>query len=114
MAETLTDTSFDLTGWAFSDAGALEWQPMGEGVAMKMLAAADGKVIALFKFEPGYVGGSHHHEEAEFTYVMEGDLVSNGVEMQAGHAYGAQAGTDHEEFRSVGGATVVSVFKLPG
>ncbi|MEO1058763.1 MAG: cupin domain-containing protein [Actinomycetota bacterium] len=115
MADTTTtDTSFDLAGWAFADAGAIEWQPMGEGVAMKMLAAADGKVIALFKFEPGYVGGTHHHEEAEFTYVLEGDLISNGVAMAAGHAYGAQAGTDHEEFRTDGGATLVSVFKLPG
>ena len=46
--------------------------------------------------------------------MLEGDLVSNGVDMSAGHAYGVMAGTDHTEFRSEGGCTLVSVFKMPG
>ena len=111
-----TDAMIDTTtdGWMFSDSDALAWQPLGDKIAMKMLGAADGKVIAMFRFEAGYVGGSHHHEEPEFTYVLDGDIVSNGVTMTAGHAYAAQAGTDHTEFRSEGGATLVSVFKAPG
>ena len=50
---------------------------------MKLLAAADGRVIAMFKFEPGFVGGTHSHDEAEFSYVLEGEIVSNGVAMAA-------------------------------
>jgi len=101
-------------GWTFTDSDAIEWQAMGDKVDMKVLGVADGKMIALFRFGAGYVGGTHHHEEPEFTYVIEGDLVSNGVEMATGHAYAAQAGTDHDEFSSPNGCTLVSVFKVPG
>ena len=109
-----TSETHDITGWMFADANALDWNPIGEKVEMKTLAAADGKAIALFRFEAGYVGGTHHHEEAEFSYVLEGDLVSNGVPMSTGHAYGVQSGTDHTEFRTEGGCTIVSVFKAFG
>ena len=101
-------------GWMFADSDALPWQAMGPGVEMKTLASAGGRLIAMFKFDAGYEGGTHHHGDAEFTYVIEGDLVSNGVPMAAGHAYAAEAGTDHTEFRSPSGATVVSVFQIPG
>lgn len=106
-------TNFDLTGWTITDSEDVEWQQLGDKVAMKMLAAADGTGIAIFKFEPGYRGAPHHHEQAEFSYVLEGTLLSNGAVLPAGAAYGAQAGTDHVEFGTDVGATLVSVFKLP-
>ena len=81
---------------------------------MKMLGAADGRVIAIFKFEPGFAGGTHHHDEPEFSYVLDGEIVSNGVAMAAGHAYAAETGTTHSEFRTDNGCTLVSVFKMPG
>ncbi len=81
---------------------------------MQTLGLAGGRLMAKFRFEAGYEGGSHHHGDAEFTYVLEGDLVSNGVTMQAGHGYAAEPGTDHTEFRSPGGATLLSVFQTPG
>jgi len=101
-------------GWTFADSGALPWQTVGEGVAMKSLAAADGKTIATFQFQPGYVGGVHSHEEPEFSYILEGSLISQGVMMTAGHAYGVEAGTTHDDFRTDTGCTLVSVFKTPG
>lgn len=101
-------------GWTFTDSAAMEWQGVGDKVEMKMLAGADGRVIALFKFEAGYVGGTHEHGDAEFSYVLEGEVVSNGVLMKAGHAYGVGAGTTHEEFRTDTGCTLVSVFAMPG
>lgn len=104
----------DNTGWTFSNANDMDWQALGDKIGMKVLAPAGGKMIALFKFEAGYVGGTHHHEEPEFTYVLEGEIVSNGVTMTAGGAYGVEAGTDHTEFRTDTGCTVVSVFKAPG
>lgn len=111
----MTEAAVDITaGWTFSDSSEVEWNTVGEGVAMKSLGAANGKMIALFKFEAGYVGGPHHHQEPEFSYVLEGDLISNGVAMLAGHAYAAEAGTDHVEFRTENGATLVSVFKVAG
>lgn len=101
-------------GWAFCDAGAMEWQQMGEGVAMKSLGAANGKMMAMFRFDAGYVGAAHDHADAEFTYLLEGDLSSNGVAMQANHAYVAEAGTSHSEFSTTNGATLLSVFATPG
>jgi len=110
----MTDMTDMTEGWMFSDQEAIDWQPLGEGVAMKTLGAANGRVIAVFKFDAGYAGGSHNHTDAEFGYVLEGEIISNGVTMAAGHAYAAQMGTTHEEFRTDVGATLVSVFPQPG
>ena len=101
-------------GWTFADSSDVTWKTMGPGVAMKMLGAADGRVIAMFKFEPSFAGGTHHHDEPEFSYILEGEIISNGVAMAAGHAYAAEAGTTHDEFRTDTGCTLVSVFKMPG
>lgn len=101
-------------GWTFTDGGAMDWQPIAEGARMKVLGIADGKMIATFKFEAGYVGGVHHHEEPEFSYILEGSMVSQGVQMEVGHAYAAQIGTTHDDFRTENGCTLVSVFKIPG
>jgi hypothetical protein len=100
-------------GWTFADANAMDWQEMAPGVDMKMMGGADGRVIALFKLAAGYVGGTHEHSDAEFSYVLDGEVVSNGVTMTAGHAYAAQTGTTHDEFRTESGATIVSVFAPP-
>ena len=101
-------------GWTFADSAAIEWNDLGPGIAMKMLGGADGRVIAMFEFEAGYVGGVHEHTDAEFTYVLDGSIVSNGVLMEAGHSYAVGAGTTHSEFRTDTGCTVISVFPMPG
>lgn len=104
----------DITGWTFTDGDAAPWQEMGPGVEMKTLGMANGRLMAMFRFAPGYTGGAHDHGDAEFTYVLEGDLISNGIEMKAGHGYAAEAGTKHTGFESPSGGTVVSVFQVPG
>ena len=92
---------------------AIDWQDLAPGVAMKMMGGANGRMISLFKFDAGYVGTAHEHGDAEFSYILEGELISNGVKMTTGHAYAAEAGTTHEEFRTDTGATLVSVFQVP-
>ncbi len=99
-------------GWTFADSAAIEWKDLGPGIAMKTLGGADGRVIAMFRFDAGYVGGVHEHTDAEFTYVLDGSIVSNGVLMETGHSYAAGAGTTHSEFRTDTGCTVVSVFPM--
>lgn len=101
-------------GWNFADSGSMPWQPMGEGIAMKTLGMAGGRMIATFQFQPGYEGGVHDHTDAEFTYILEGSLISQGVLMTAGHAYAAEPGTTHDDFRTETGCTLVSVFPVPG
>ena len=87
---------------------------LGLSVEMKSLGAADGRMIALFRFAAGYVGGAHDHTDAEFSYILEGSMVSQGVQMEVGHAYDVEAGTTHDDFRTDNGCTLVSVFKIPG
>lgn len=101
-------------GWTFTDSNELEWQERGPGVAMKVLGAADGRMIAMFKLAPGYEGAVHEHTDAEFAYVLEGSVISNGVRMEVGHSYAVGAGTTHSEFRTDDGCTVVSVFPMAG
>ena len=101
----------DVAGWTFSDEAAIDWQNLAPGVAMKMMGGANGRMISLFKFDAGYVGTTHEHADAEFSYILEGELISNGVMMTTGHAYAAEAGTTHEEFRTDTGVTLVSVFQ---
>ncbi len=103
-----------LAGWTFADSGTISWTPRGEGVAMKVLGVADGTMIASFQFQPGYVGAVHNHEQAEFTYILEGSLNSQGVMMYPGHSYAVEAGTLHDQFSTETGCTLVSVFKVPG
>lgn len=104
----------DMTeGWTFTDQESLPWLDVGDGIGMKALGQANGRIMAMFRFKAGYVGGVHEHTDAEFTYVLEGEIISNGVTMTAGHAYAAEAGTTHQEFRTDSGATLVSVFPLP-
>ena len=106
MAETIK-------GWTFAESSEMEWQNMGPGVEIKMLAGANGRAIALFRFKPGYVGAVHEHADAEFSYILEGDLVSTGVTMKPGDAYAAEMGTTHDEFRTESGCILVSVFAMP-
>jgi quercetin dioxygenase-like cupin family protein len=106
--------TIDNAGWTFADESAIEWQPLGPDVAMKTLGIANGKMMAMFKFDAGYVGGVHEHtNEPEFSYIIEGSMVNNGVEMEAGHSYAAEMGTTHSEFRTDNGATLISVFPVP-
>jgi hypothetical protein len=101
-------------GWAFTDSNALDWTTIGEGLAMKPLGEADGKLMMMFKFDAGYVmESSHQHVDAEFTYILDGEVTMNGVMMKAGHSYAAGAGTTHEEVRTNIGATLISVFPNP-
>jgi len=100
-------------GWTFARSSEIDWQELGPGVAMKMLAGADGRAIAMFRFEPGYVGAVHEHADSEFSYILEGELISTGVTMTPGDAYAAETGTTHDEFRSDTGCTLVSVFQTP-
>jgi quercetin dioxygenase-like cupin family protein len=111
MGETSEVPSID--GWVFADSASIEWKSMAPGVRMKSLGMANGRLMALFQFDAGCVGGAHNHGDAEFTYLLEGEMLSNGVQMLPGHSYAAPAGTRHVQFDAVTASTVLSVF-APG
>ena len=107
----MTDTP---DGWTFTDTNTMDWQTVSDDVSLKMLGLIGKQAFTLSRFDAGYDGKLHHHDEnPEYLYVLEGDLVSQGVEMAAGHAYAAAPGTAHDEFRTTGGCTVLVVFTMP-
>jgi quercetin dioxygenase-like cupin family protein len=106
----MTDTP---EGWTFTDTNTMDWQSVSDDVSLKMLGLIGNRAFTLSRFDAGHSGKLHHHENPEFLYVLEGDLVSQGVEMAAGHAYAAAPGTTHDEFRTTGGCTVLVVFTMP-
>jgi quercetin dioxygenase-like cupin family protein len=107
-------TSFSLDGWSIGRFDDVEWSPWGSGgnARAKILADGDGYFLALVEAEPGYTGDAHEHAHAEFLYVLDGSLRTQGETLTAGSAYVAAAGSTHEQFDAPGGATYLSIFKL--
>ena len=100
-------------GWNFGSADTTEWLEWGGGGARaKVLASGDGYHVAIVDAEPGYSGTPHVHDHAEMLHVLSGTVVTNGVTMQAGDAYVAEAGSEHLEFSTATGATYLSIFRI--
>ena len=108
--DTITTTTHDLTGWDIGRVAALDWSPWGSrgDARAKVLATGDGYYLALVEAAPGYRGDPHEHGFAEMLYVLAGTLRTQGVEMGAGDAYVAAAGSVCTD----DGATYLSIFKL--
>jgi uncharacterized protein len=109
-----TSTGHPLAGWAIAHTADVDWSPWGArgDARAKVLAVADGYHVALVEADAGYRGDEHEHAFAEFLYVIEGELHTQGVTMSAGDAYAAAAGSRHTDFGTDSGATYLSIFKL--
>jgi uncharacterized protein len=106
-------TAPSLAGWDIADSAAVAWVPWGEaGARAKVLASADGYLVALVEAEAGYEGTPHEHAHAEVLYVLDGAVRTQGRTLRAGDAYAAAAGSVHTDFAVESAATYLSVFKL--
>jgi len=103
-----------LDGWNLGRCDEVEWGPWGSrgNARAKVLAVADGFNVTLVEAEAGYEGDPHAHAHAEFLYVIEGTLRTQGEELKRGDSYAAAAGSTHADFATDGGATYLSIFKL--
>ena len=103
-----------LDGWDIGTFDQLEWASWGSrgDARAKVLANADGYVVTLVEAQPGYQGDPHVHAHAEFLYVIDGALRTQGKEMRKGDAYAAAAGSTHSDFATETGATYLLTFKL--
>lgn len=103
-----------LEGWDVGSFDQVEWSPWGSGgnARAKVLASADGYYVALVEADAGYSGDLHQHDHAEFLYVVDGTLRTQGRLMAAGDAYAAAAGSTHDDFGTDTGATYLSIFRL--
>ena len=106
--------TFSTDGWSIGRFDDVEWSPWGSGgnARAKILANGDGYFLALVEAEPGYAGDPHEHANAEFLYVLDGWLRTQGETLSAGGAYVAAAGSTHDQFDAPEGATYLSIFKL--
>ena len=116
MYETKTDTS------------ALAWSPTGwPGVFMKMLQQVEpaggatggatgggGGMIGMMRMEAGSSIPAHRHTHADqAVFVIEGDLIEEGVTYGPGSFLVAKAGTPHGPHNSAGGCVLLSTYFGP-
>jgi anti-sigma factor ChrR (cupin superfamily) len=100
-------------GFSFSFANE-GWQPYPlPGIRMKVLAVDRTRDCATLLIEAaaGARFPAHHHGGAEECYVISGDAYSLGRRLGPGDFIHADAGTDHDELYTVGGALVLLVVR---
>ncbi len=108
------DSPPSLEGWDIRrdcDVDWIPWGPTGDARA-KILGVADGFHVVLVKTDPGYTAAPHGHDYPEFLYVLDGSVQNQGVQLSAGDAYAAAAGSSHTDFCTTRGATHLTVFKV--
>lgn len=102
MYETKTDTS------------ALAWSPTGwQGISMKMLQPVEstGGMCGMIRMEAGSSIPAHSHTHAyQAVFVIEGDLIDEGVTYGPGSFLLAKAGTPHGPHGSSGGCVLLSTY----
>ncbi len=105
MYETKTDTS------------ALPWSPTGwPGVSMKMLQQVEstGGMTGMTRMEAGSSIPAHSHTHADQTvFVVEGDLVEDGVSYGPGSFFVVKAGSPHGPHGSSGGCVLLTTYFGP-
>jgi hypothetical protein len=80
---------------------------MAPGVFVKDIAVTAGWEMQLVRFEPGARFPVHTHEQPEFLFILEGDLMQGGVRLGPGWASVASAGTVDADVYSEQGCVFV-------
>ena len=88
-----------------SDQG--EWQPFGDGVAIKVLNECDGVLSYLLRLAPGASLPAHRHPLDEECVVLDGRLrVGSRIEVGPGGYHLAHQGALHASITTLNGATI--------
>ncbi len=96
--------------FTLSAAAQGEWQPTGfAGVWVRRLFvdAANDRVTALFKLEPGTSYPAHRHAGPEECLVVEGDLHVGDEVLHRGDYQRAAAGSQHPVQSTAGGCVLL-------
>ena len=107
-------SEISLAGWDIVHGEDVEWAPWGSrgNARARILGQADGYLVVLVDADAGYRGDPHLHENAEFSYVIEGTVRSQGQELRAGDAYAAAAGSTHTDFEALSAARYLVIFRI--
>jgi quercetin dioxygenase-like cupin family protein len=103
-----------LEGWSITHGADADWTPWGEDgrARAKLLGTADGYVVALVEADAGYRGTPHEHAHAEFSFVVNGTIRSQGNILTTGDGYAAAAGSTHDDFETPLPSTYLTIFRL--
>ena len=69
----------------------------------------DGFVMSMIEVQPGTGFPAHDHHGVEMAYILEGDLEADGVLLNAGDFFRADAGTHHGAHLSPSGCRALIV-----
>jgi quercetin dioxygenase-like cupin family protein len=110
----VNDKTPSLDGWSITHGADAEWIPWGndDNARAKVLGTADGYTVAFVEAEAGYRGTVHEHTHAEFFFVVDGKIRSQGKILTAGDGYAAAAGSMHEDFEALAPSSYLSIFRL--
>ncbi len=88
-------------------AGQGEWQPLLDGVAMKVLREHAGVLSYLLRLQPGACLPAHRHALDEECVVLQGRLrVGSKIEFGPGSYHLAHGGALHARITTATGATI--------
>ena len=97
-----------------TDTSALPWSPTGwPGVSMKMLQQVEstGGMTGMMRMEAGSSIPAHSHTHADqAVFVIEGDLIEEGVTYGPGSFLLAKAGTPHGPHSTSDGCVLLSTY----
>jgi len=93
------------------DTDELSWRPstMAGGVFVKDIAVTAGWEMQVVRFEPGARFPLHTHEQPEFLFILEGELVQAGRRLGPGWASVASPGSVDVDVYSESGCIFVLV-----
>ena len=96
------------------DTSTLPWSPSGSsGISMKILQQVEstGGMTAMTRLEAGSSIPAHSHTHADQTvFVVEGDLVDEGVSYGPGSFFVVKAGSPHGPHSTLRGCVLLTTY----
>lgn len=83
-----------------------EWQPVAEGVAMKVLHRQGETLSYLLRLQPGAALPPHRHPQDEECLVLEGEMHIGDVVIGPGGYHLGRRGVPHDRLSAPGGALI--------
>lgn len=98
------------TGLLISRSGEIPWEPVGiPGITCKTLFVDSQRHYAtlLVSMEPGTVYPPHRHNDIEEIYLLEGDFLSEGLNLRPGDYCRSEPGSIHGVAKTTSGALLL-------
>jgi len=94
----------------------LAWSAENSGISMKVLHQdeSSGAMTAMTRLAAGSSIPAHRHTQADQTvFVVEGDLIDDGVSYGPGSFFVVKAGSPHGPHGTSGGCVLLTTYSGP-